>query len=93
MVAHAVALLVERGQKVLGSHVTATRRRTEPARCRRHVLGPATPEEAPHPLDIRSLPLAFHLPYTQTWKLEGYTRGRMVNSFALAPGEEQTVVA
>lgn len=52
---------------------------------------PAAPEEAPHPLDIRSLPLAFHLPFTQTWKLEGYTRGRMVNSFALAPGEEQTV--
>lgn len=52
---------------------------------------PVEPEAAPNPLDIRSLPLAFHLPFTQTWKLEGYTRGRMVNSFALAPGEEQTV--
>ncbi len=52
---------------------------------------PAAPEEPPNPLDIRTLPLAFHLPFTQTWKLEGYTRGRLVKSFALAPGEEQTV--
>lgn len=47
--------------------------------------------ETLNPQDIRGLPLAFHLPYTQTWKLEGYTRGRLVKSFALAPGEEQTV--
>lgn len=49
------------------------------------------PDAAPHPMDVRGLPLAFHLPYTQAWRLEGYSRGRMVKSFALAPGEEQTV--
>lgn len=42
-------------------------------------------------LDIASLPLALYMPFTQQWKLEGYTRGRLVNSFSLGPGEEQTV--
>ncbi|WP_405724444.1 hypothetical protein OG885_00800 [Streptomyces sp. NBC_00028] len=43
------------------------------------------------PVDIRSLPLAIYMPFTQQWKLGGYTRGRVVNSFTLGPSEEQTV--
>jgi hypothetical protein len=50
----------------------------------------AGPAEA-NPADIRWLHLALYLPYAQTWRLQGYTRGRLVNSFALGPGEEQTV--
>lgn len=49
------------------------------------------PDEGPNPLDVRTLPLALYLPFVQSWKLEGYTRGRLVKSFALGPGEEQTV--
>lgn len=35
--------------------------------------------------------LAFYLPYRQEWALDGYSRGRMVNSMTLGPEEEQTV--
>lgn len=45
----------------------------------------------PDPLQIGSLALALYLPYQQAWRLDGYTRGRIVNSFSLGPGEEQTV--
>lgn len=49
--------------------------------------GPADAE----PADLRYLQLALYLPYAQTWRLQGHTRGRLVNAFALGPGEEQTV--
>ena len=42
-------------------------------------------------LDINSLPLAIYLPFRQEWKLCGYSRGRLVNSFTLGPQEEQTI--
>ena len=35
--------------------------------------------------------LALYLPFRQQWKLRGYNRGRIVNSFTLAPQEEQTI--
>ncbi len=41
--------------------------------------------------DFRILPVALYMPFKQQWKLDGYTRGRVVNSFSLGPGEEQTV--
>jgi hypothetical protein len=41
--------------------------------------------------DISTAPLAFYLPYTQDWKLGGYTRGRMVSSITLGPQEDQTI--
>lgn len=52
---------------------------------------PPPSADEPNPLDIRTLPLAFHLPFTQTWRLQGHSRGRLVKSIALVPGEEQTV--
>jgi hypothetical protein len=42
-------------------------------------------------VDVQKLELAFYFPFTQQWRLEGYTRGRLVKSFSLGPGEEQTV--
>lgn len=42
-------------------------------------------------LDIGQAKLAFYLPYTQEWELDGYTRGRMVSSLTLGPQEEQTI--
>jgi hypothetical protein len=41
--------------------------------------------------ELRSYDVALYFPYTQQWKLKGYTRGRLVKSFSLGPGEEQTV--
>lgn len=41
--------------------------------------------------DVMKLEMAIYMPFLQQWKLEGYTRGRIVNSFSLGPGEEQTV--
>jgi hypothetical protein len=35
--------------------------------------------------------LAIYMPFRQQWKLRGYNRGRLVNSFTLAPQEEQTI--
>jgi hypothetical protein len=46
--------------------------------------GPAAP-------DLTPMPLALYLPFRQQWKLRGYNRGRLVNSFTLAPQEEQTI--
>jgi hypothetical protein len=43
------------------------------------------------PIDLDEKPLALYIPYTQTWKLTKYTRGRLVNSFTLSPGETMTV--
>lgn len=40
---------------------------------------------------IKDAPLALYVPFEQSWELLGYTRGRLVKSFTLAPGEEQTV--
>lgn len=41
--------------------------------------------------DLAPMRLALYLPFRQVWKLRGYNRGRLVNSFTLAPQEEQTV--
>jgi hypothetical protein len=41
--------------------------------------------------DLAPMPLALYLPFRQEWKLRGYNRGRLVNSFTLAPQEEQTI--
>lgn len=41
--------------------------------------------------DIKAAPLALYMPFEQSWELLGHTRGRLVKSFSLAPGEEQTV--
>ncbi len=35
--------------------------------------------------------MAIYMPFLQQWLLDGYTRGRIVNSFSLGPHEEQTV--
>jgi radical SAM protein with 4Fe4S-binding SPASM domain len=48
-------------------------------------------DQAPSPIDVGALPVALYMPFTQQWQLDGYNRGRLVNSFTLAPGEEQTV--
>lgn len=36
-------------------------------------------------------PLALYLPFVQEWELVGHSRGRLIKSFSLAPGEEQTI--
>lgn len=54
-------------------------------------LAQASEPTEPDPTDVSRHELALYLPYAQTWRLQGYTRGRLVNSFALGPGEEQTV--
>ena len=41
--------------------------------------------------DVKDLKMALYMPFRQEWRLDGYTRGRVVNSFSLGPGEEQTV--
>lgn len=41
--------------------------------------------------DIGRFRVAFYLPYRQEWQLDGYSRGRMVNSLTLGPQEEQTI--
>jgi len=41
--------------------------------------------------DLLPMSLALYLPFRQQWKLRGYNRGRLVNSFTLAPQEEQTI--
>jgi hypothetical protein len=42
-------------------------------------------------VDLAPMQLALYLPFRQQWKLRGYNRGRLVNSFTLAPQEEQTI--
>jgi hypothetical protein len=42
-------------------------------------------------IDPFSLQMAVYMPFLQQWQLDGYTRGRVVNSFSLGPHEEQTV--
>jgi hypothetical protein len=42
-------------------------------------------------IDPFNLPMAVYMPFLQQWQLDGYTRGRVVNSFSLGPNEEQTV--
>ena len=37
------------------------------------------------------LPIAVLLPWKQTWKLVGFTRGNLISSLALAPGEETRI--
>jgi hypothetical protein len=42
-------------------------------------------------VDLAPMQLALYLPFRQQWLLRGYNRGRLVNSFTLAPQEEQTI--
>ena len=42
-------------------------------------------------IDPFNFPMAIYMPFLQQWQLDGYTRGRVVNSFSLGPSEEQTV--
>lgn len=46
---------------------------------------------AMHLADLAPMPLALYLPFRQLWKLRGYNRGRLVNSFTLAPLEDQAI--
>ncbi|MEV6641084.1 hypothetical protein [Amycolatopsis sp. NPDC051371] len=39
----------------------------------------------------QGLPVAILLPWKQTWRLKGFSRGNLVSSLALAPGEEMTI--
>ena len=41
--------------------------------------------------DVLEMPMAIYMPFRQQWQLDGYTQGRVVNSFSLGPGEQQTV--
>lgn len=50
-----------------------------------HALGNASAA------DLAPMQLALYLPFRQQWMLRGYNRGRLVNSFTLAPQEEQTI--
>jgi hypothetical protein len=45
----------------------------------------------PAQVDLAPMQLALYLPFRQQWRLRGYNRGRLVNSFTLAPQEEQTI--
>jgi hypothetical protein len=47
-----------------------------------------TPEPSPA---LPDLPMALYLPYGQTWELLGYSRGALLNSVSLSPGEETTI--
>jgi hypothetical protein len=42
-------------------------------------------------IDPFNFQMAVYMPFLQQWQLDGYTRGRVVNSFSLGPREEQTV--
>jgi hypothetical protein len=42
-------------------------------------------------IDPFNFQMAVYMPFLQQWQLDGYTRGRVVNSFSLGPHEEQTV--
>lgn len=42
-------------------------------------------------VDPASFRLALHLPFVQQWVQRGYSRGRMLNSISLGPGEQQTI--
>ena len=53
--------------------------------------GPQTALPAAPIPNLSSFRVAFYLPYRQEWQLDGYSRGRMVNSLTLGPQEEQTI--
>ncbi|GAA2625811.1 hypothetical protein [Paractinoplanes durhamensis] len=42
-------------------------------------------------LSTVGLPVAVLLPWKQTWTLKGFTRGNLISSLAMAPGEETTI--
>ncbi|GIF21563.1 hypothetical protein BJ973_004992 [Actinoplanes tereljensis] len=42
-------------------------------------------------LSTVGLPVAVLLPWKQTWTLTGFTRGNLISSLAMAPGEETTI--
>ena len=54
-------------------------------------IGPAANLPAAQFPDIGQFRVAFYLPYRQEWQLDGYSRGRMVNSLTLGPDEDQTI--
>ncbi len=58
---------------------------------RANALNAGTGMSALQLANLAPMPLALYLPFRQLWKLRGYNRGRLVNSFTLAPQEEQTI--
>nr|WP_221377512.1 hypothetical protein [Actinoplanes polyasparticus] len=48
------------------------------------------PADAPQ-FSKAGLPIAILLPWKQTWKLTGFTRGNLLSSLALAPGEDTRI--
>jgi hypothetical protein len=54
--------------------------------------GLSTSSPTPEPkFSTVGLPVAVLLPWKQTWQLVGFTRGNLLSSLALAPGEETTI--
>jgi hypothetical protein len=49
------------------------------------------PEELVPQYEIPTFPFVIYLPYRQDWLLEGFARGDLLNSIALAPLEEATI--
>jgi hypothetical protein len=70
-----------------------------PAKFADELTGPVTltsppppgPFPSPLPFVFLSLPFALYMPYRQTWELEGYARGALLNSISLSPQEETTI--
>ena len=54
---------------------------------------PAAVEDSGQPLPDapKSLPLAIFLPWQQQWRLDGFSRGNLLSSITLTPGEETTI--
>lgn len=53
------------------------------------IVDTATPE--PPRLASEGLPVAVLLPWQQTWTLKGFSRGNLLSTLALAPGEDTTI--
>jgi antitoxin (DNA-binding transcriptional repressor) of toxin-antitoxin stability system len=51
----------------------------------------AEPKDETIHLAKQGLPVAVLLPWQQTWTLKGFSRGNLISTLALAPGEETTI--
>jgi hypothetical protein len=58
---------------------------------RNNMIIPAEDIPAANSTSVSAPQLGFYVPYVQTWKLLGYSRGALLNSIALAPQEETTI--
>lgn len=63
----------------------------EPRAPERAMAAAPQPLESAANVDLAPMQLALYMPFRQQWKLRGYNQGRLVNSFTLAPQEEQTI--